>query len=650
MKLYSLSDNPNKPCSVLKFKNTTIMFDCGLDATSVLAFLPLPLVLSTRLSNLPVWTPRDSGDAQLEGEFKEANGRVFVDSAPEFCTPETGLVDFADIDVILVSNYQSMLALPFITEGTGFKGTVYMTEPTLLIGRLFMEELVNYIERTPKPRTATKWKQQAVKFLQLPASDHGKPRSWKQLYSMQEVNSSLSKVKVVGFNEKLDVFGMVQVSAVSSGYCLGSCNWIACGDQEKMVYMAGSSTLTTHPKPMEHSCLRGADVLLLTSLTQTPLANPDAMLGDFCITVAMTVKVGGNVLVPCYPSGVTYDLFECLSGHLETTGQSNVPMYFLSPVADNSLAYSSILAEWLSSAKQAKVYLPEEPFPHAQLVRGGRLKPFTSLKAEGFTSDFHTPCIVFAGHPSLRFGDVVHFMELWGSSPNNVVIFTEPDFNHIEALAPFQPLAMRTVYVPIDTSLSFSQANKLVRDLKPTNLVMPAQYTQPPLLQPHRNDLVIEAECEVQTYARGSIVHIPVHRKYQRIDMVSELASSIVPIEVKRGLGVATLTGSLFISNNRCILKPPPKETSSGKQWNGHAYSKVYTFGNLDVTELTRKLEKAGYNDIKVENTASGVIVHLPNEDTIIQIDEHSTHVFCEGDYAVRAELRDLLLQCLSKF
>lgn len=28
-----------------------------------------------------------------------------------------------------------MMALPFITEGTGFKGKVYATEPTLQIGR-----------------------------------------------------------------------------------------------------------------------------------------------------------------------------------------------------------------------------------------------------------------------------------------------------------------------------------------------------------------------------------------------------------------------------------------------------------------------------------------------------------------------------------
>ena len=67
------------------------------------------------------------------------------------------------------------------------------------------------------------------------------------------------------------------------------------------------------------------------------------------------------------------------------------------------------------------------------------------------------PCVVFCGHPSLRFGDVVHFIEMWGSNSNNLIIFTEPSFNHLEALAPFQPLQMKSVSCPIDTSLNFTQ-------------------------------------------------------------------------------------------------------------------------------------------------------------------------------------------------
>ena len=36
--------------------------------------------------------------------------------------------------------------------------------------------------------------------------------------------------------------------AVSSGYSLGSCNWIIHSGFEKIAYVSASSTLTTHPR------------------------------------------------------------------------------------------------------------------------------------------------------------------------------------------------------------------------------------------------------------------------------------------------------------------------------------------------------------------------------------------------------------------
>ena len=45
------------------------------------------------------------------------------------------LLDLSTVDVILISNYHCMMALPYITEHTGFSGTVYATEPTFQIGR-----------------------------------------------------------------------------------------------------------------------------------------------------------------------------------------------------------------------------------------------------------------------------------------------------------------------------------------------------------------------------------------------------------------------------------------------------------------------------------------------------------------------------------
>lgn len=95
------------------------MLDCGLTCQTVLNFLPSPLVQSSRFQSLPNWIcPRDH-DAQADGELKECFSRIFIDSPPEFSPPLDKIVDFSEIDVILISNYMNMLALPYITGKTG---------------------------------------------------------------------------------------------------------------------------------------------------------------------------------------------------------------------------------------------------------------------------------------------------------------------------------------------------------------------------------------------------------------------------------------------------------------------------------------------------------------------------------------------------
>jgi len=45
------------------------------------------------------------------------------------------LLDPSSIDIILISNYHNIAALPYITEYTPFKGKIYATAPTVQIGR-----------------------------------------------------------------------------------------------------------------------------------------------------------------------------------------------------------------------------------------------------------------------------------------------------------------------------------------------------------------------------------------------------------------------------------------------------------------------------------------------------------------------------------
>lgn len=129
MKFYSLSNDPAKPCYIVTFKELTLMLDCALKINSTLNFIPLSLVQTSN------GLTRENQESQLDGELKGTRERVFVDSSPEFHPPLDKIVDFSEIDVILISNYLNLLSLPYVTENTGFKGIVYATEPTLQIAR-----------------------------------------------------------------------------------------------------------------------------------------------------------------------------------------------------------------------------------------------------------------------------------------------------------------------------------------------------------------------------------------------------------------------------------------------------------------------------------------------------------------------------------
>uniref|UniRef100_A0A8C2CM94 Integrator complex subunit 9 n=1 Tax=Cyprinus carpio TaxID=7962 RepID=A0A8C2CM94_CYPCA len=612
MKLYCLSGHPTLPCNVLKFKSTTIMLDCGLDTTAALYFLPLPLVHSPRLSKLPGWVSKD-GAVNLE---------------------KKELLDLSTIDVILISNYHCMMALPYITEHTGFTGTVYATEPTLQIGRLLMEELVTFMERVPKAQAATCWKNKEIqRLLPGPLKDAVDVWSWRKCYSVQEVNSALSKVQLVGYSQK-ELFGAVQVTPLSSGYSLGSSNWIIQSHYEKVSYVSGSSLLTTHPQPMEQSSLKNSDVLILTGLTQIPTANPDGMLGEFCSNLAMTIRAGGNVLVPCYSSGVIYDLLECLYQFMDSANLGSTPFYFISPVANSSLEFSQIFAEWLCQNKQSKVYLPEPPFPHAELIQTNKLKHYPSIHGD-FSSEFRQPCVVFTGHPSLRFGDVVHFMELWGKSSLNTIIFTEPDFSYLDALAPYQPLAMKCVYCPIDTRLNFHQVSKLLKDIQPLHVVCPEPYTQPPPAQPHRSDLMLELQPPPMAYRRCSVLGLPFRRRYERIHLLPELARSLVPSEIKAGVSVATVSAVLQSKDNKHVLQVSECSVQQPDELDPNLSDSLGNTECLKCMIFTSELY--------------GHILHLQTEDVLIQLEEDATHIICDNNEPLRTALRDLVLRFLQK-
>jgi len=451
----------------------------------------------------------------------------------------------------------------------------------------------------------------------------------------------MAKIQPLDYSEKVDIYGVLQITPLSSGFSIGSCNWLLETNSRKISYLSASSVFSTHPQPLDQTRIQSSDVMIINSLTEAPTVNPDGMLREFCNSLTVTLKGGGNVLIPCYPSGVIYDLLEYLVTVLDGSGLSFVPIYFVSPVADSSLAYANIYAEWLCQNKLSKVYLPESPFTHAELVKSGRLKHFKSLQ-DGFSNSFKSPCIVFTGHPSLRFGDVVHFIQLWGKSSSNTIIFIEPDFPYLDALSPFQPLAMRAYYCPIDPRLNFTQANKLIKDLKPKELVMPERYMKPPPMQPHRRDLVIDVDCKVTTYKKWDTIDLSLPTKFHNVMLSTELCAELHPKEVEQGVAISSLSGILVTRDNKMTLNSFTSKKSYGASTGNRL------FGDVSVENLIAALEKNGIIGAQWDTQDDGgFIIHLPDADAVIQINDGNTHIINHGSDDLRIKIRDALLSSL---
>lgn len=130
-------------------------------------------------------------------------------------------------------------------------------------------------------------------------------------------------------------------------------------------------------QPFESSSLAKADCLLFNGLCQAPSHDPDKMIFECANQLASTVLGGGTALVSCTSAGILCDLFELVS---QSEALANFTrFYVISPIAKAILAYSNIYAEWLSTAKQYKVYQPEMPFPHGDVSSTALHISFQSL-------------------------------------------------------------------------------------------------------------------------------------------------------------------------------------------------------------------------------------------------------------------------------
>lgn len=504
------------------------------------------------------------------------------------------------------------------------------------------------------PNTVTAF----IKERSPPAQSSG--RSWRLPYTAHDVSLCIRKITSVSFNQKVYPIanGSIYVMPVSSGFSIGSCNWVVQSTSEKIVYVSSSCTptLQRHPLPLDQNALAKADVMIMSSLSlaKQPVEQVvHALRGH----VENTLRNQGNVLLPVLSSGLIFDLLEVLFLHLKKKGMGNVRVFFISPTAKKSLAYSSITGEYLCDQKQELVNQGRNPFVHNDLVRERLLCPlesvteFVALPSESAASgtrlhqlriaattifDVTSPCIVLAGHPSLHFGPVIEFMRRWGPDPRNTMILTEPAFCNVEQverdarkifgamegasdqmdITEHQTLKMRVLSCPIDPQLTLARASQIIEAAKPKTLIIEEKYLEMDFKEKISALTEEKIGCPIQTFSHLRLLDLPLASEFQMGHLSSSLAKSILPVPVgspTRGRAAAHIRAILCQRDDQYTLESLPSDLHTiSRQSNQQLQlsSERLFWGNIVPKDVIKTFGSYGVHDIRIFTPNQ---VHIPS-------------------------------------
>lgn len=675
---------------MIRLKNVSILLDCGAELTSLLDFTPKGL---------------SSPNPHIAATHASSLDGIELPTLDNF--------DIESLDYILITNFYNLACLPYITEYHGFKGKIYATEPTVQLGKQLLIEL----SRMLSSDHATSESQKHGSSLSAEQLSH--LQLYRKIYTEAEIASAFSKVSICAFDEQVRLLGALTASPHSAGYCLGSCNWVIRTEHEKVAFLAqtfsGNSSVRFSSQPLHATPLSGADVMIMTQLALPTVTDLDAHFGDLCSQIGQTLANGGNVLLPIANIGLLLDLFAILDSYMVSTGLNAsthygltsapaIAMYYISSISESVLAYANISAEWVDSMRLERVYQPNNPYTHSDLIDSSRLHRLDSVEqflqmispntfppnganSAGNVSATNqgrsaSPCIVFCGHPSLRMGETVALVEKFKTNPRNTVLFTEPLWNAKRCFEPFEPSTCRLHVCPIDTRLTIKAACDLVRRYQPRRVLVPKNA---------KSFVAALEDCaDVVTLSNGEEVKISLKRKFERGLISPELAAQInmAAQSTSKSSSSATYSSiratvlhrdgvfSLVPSSSKSSQEPLPSSSSSSatsssdvKQESvvkmevdpspsqSHSYSSAVdldrprrTFGSPVPMDILTELEELSVSAIEIDSAQDAesgeetLTIRLPQLEASLVMKKGKTLILTKKE-----ESRKLLKQLLLK-
>ncbi|CAK7350106.1 unnamed protein product [Dovyalis caffra] len=502
------------PCHILDVSGFRILLDCPLDLSALTIFSPVPLDFHPKLEEETCdFAVHNSFDMRKRQRIeKSLHADSLICAQPWYKTPKNlHLWDPSSIDLVLISSTMGMLGLPLLTQTKGFSAKIYVTEATARLGQLMMEDLVLmhsefqqfYGSESNSPQWMN-WEElellpSALREVAL-GKDGMELGGWKPLYSSADVEDCLKKVQTLKYAEETCYNGILVIKAFSSGLEIGSCNWTINGPKRNVACISSSSFFSAHAMEFDYHALQGNDLILYSDfssegvltndehennysasntnnsltlrdvsgekddwikLKEGLLSNDGSLeerekLAFICSCAVDSVKAGGSVIIPLNRLGIVLQMLEQIPVYLESSAVK-VPIYIISSVAAELLAFTNVIPEWLCKERQEKLFSGEPLFSHFELMKQKKLYVFPAV---------HSPELF------LRLGPVVQLLRRWHGDENSLLVL-EDGLDTDMALLPFKPMAMKVLQCSFLSGIRLQKIHPLLEILQPKVVLFP---------------------------------------------------------------------------------------------------------------------------------------------------------------------------------
>ncbi|KAJ9176324.1 hypothetical protein P3X46_011649 [Hevea brasiliensis] len=656
------------PCYVLHVSGFRILLDCPLDLSALTVFSPVPADFCPSLldesSNCSFHESlnMESKSAKRHKIEKPLDAKDLIYAEPWYKTLKNlHIWDPSFIDIVLISSTMGMLGLPFLTRSKGFSAKIYATEATARIGQLMMEDLVSMhmefrhfygSEESDSPQWM-KWEELELlpSFLREMAigQDGSELGGWMPLYSSVDVKDCLQKVQKLKYAEAACHNGALVIKALSSGLDIGSCNWTVESPEGNISCLSSSIFVSACAMEFDYRALQGADLILYLDFSSedviedvehhdnysSPTTNNLSTLSDednwkelnecllrndesieeskklafICSCVVDSVKAGGSVLIPLSRLGIVLQLLEQIPISLESSAVK-VPIYVISSVAAELLAFTNIIPEWLSKLRQEKLFSGEPLYSHIELMKGKKLYVFPAIHSPNLIANWQEPCIIFAPHWSLRLGPIVHLLRRWCGDRNSLLVL-EDGLDADMALLPFKPIAMKVLHCSFLSGIRMTKAQPLLKILQPKIVMFPE------VLKQQINVSKLNSHSfSVLYYNENETLDIQSFKDNVDLEISTNLANRFCWRKlVQNNMDVTRLEGQLLIDESKHWLVSGNKVSDTSQN------RPLLYWGLLDMGKLLTILSKMGIsgsieqglND--AESDSVGIIqIHGPNK------------------------------------